>query len=193
MDAGPHTPPELSARLFHPTVRISGEMNDLQLQRFYEQLGPVLQIDGAIVFEVFTAGGDAEVGRRMAEEIRLLRRHEGRDCWFLGKTSVYSAGTNFMAGFAPERRWLTRDCTLLLHGRRVTKTLNLSGPLEGVRRQLEEQIAEMDSGLTFEDEIFAELVEGSRVSLEELKQKARLGWYVRANEALDLGLVAGLV
>jgi ATP-dependent protease ClpP protease subunit len=186
-------PPEISARLFHPTVRISGPIDDLQLQRFYDQLGPVLQIEGAILFEVFTSGGDAEVGRRMAEEIRLLRRHEGRDCWFLGKTSVYSAGTNFMAGFARDRRWLTRDCTLLLHGRRVQKTLNLNGPLEGVRRQLEEQIAEMTSGLKFEEEIFGELIEGSQVGLEDLKARARLGWYVSAEEALSLGLVAGLI
>ncbi len=40
---------------------------------------------------------------------------------------------------------------------------------------------------------FAELIEGSRVSLEDIRRQSYGGWYLPAAEALDLGLIAGLV
>jgi hypothetical protein len=39
---------------------------------FFDQLLPVLEVDGSILIELFTDGGDAEIGRRLAEEMRLL-------------------------------------------------------------------------------------------------------------------------
>jgi hypothetical protein len=39
---------------------------------FFDQLLPVLEVEGSILVELFTDGGDAEIGRRLAEEVRLL-------------------------------------------------------------------------------------------------------------------------
>ena len=55
---------------------------------FFDQLLPVLEVEGSILVELFTDGGDAEIGRRLAAEVRLLRQQQGRDVWFLGKTLV---------------------------------------------------------------------------------------------------------
>jgi ATP-dependent Clp protease protease subunit len=44
-----------------------------------------------------------------------------------------------------------------------------------------------------EDEGFAELIVGSAVSLDDIRRKSYGGWYLSAVQALELGLVAGLV
>ena len=186
-------PPELSARLARPTVRLSGPIDGAAAAAFLDQVLPVLDVPGSIVVELFSPGGDADVGRRLAQEVRLLRQVHDRDVWFLGKTLVASAAVTVMAAFPRDRRWLTRDTTLLIHGRRVTRDVHLEGPLGSCRRVLEEIIADIDNGARVEEEGFAELVAGSRVSLDEIRHRAYGGWYLTAEAALDLGLVAGLV
>jgi hypothetical protein len=52
-------------------------------------LRPVLEIEGAILLELFTDGGDAEIGCHLAQEVWLLRQQHGHDMWFLGKTSRF--------------------------------------------------------------------------------------------------------
>jgi ATP-dependent Clp protease, protease subunit len=160
---------------------------------FLEQLLPVLEVDGSILVELFTDGGDAEIGRRLAEEIRLLRQQHGRDLWFLGKTLVASAGVTVMAAFPKDRRWLTRDAALLIHGRRMEKALHLAGSLGSCRRVLEEMIADIDHGLRLEEKGFSELIDGADVDAEEVIRRAYGGWYLSAEEALNRDLVAGLV
>lgn len=186
-------PAELAARLAYPTVRLSGAIDEAASTSFLDQILPVLKVPGAIVVEIFSSGGDADIGCRLAQEIRLLREAHGRDVWFLGKTLVASAAVTFMAGFPRNRRWLTRDTTLLIHGRRMMRDVHLEGPLGSCRRVLEEIIADVDNGLRIEDGGFAELIEGSAVSMEEIQRRSYGGWYLTAPQALELGLVEGLV
>ena len=192
-DTNAEIPPVLAARLAHPTVRLSGAIDEAAAASFLNQILPVLEVPGSIVVELFSPGGDADIGCRLAQEVRLLREAHGRDMWFLGKTLVASAAVTFMAGFSRDRRWLTRDTTLLIHGRRMMRDLHLEGPLGNCRRMLEEMIADIDNGLRVEDQGFAELIEGSAVSLEEIRRRSYGGWYLTASQALELGLVAGLV
>jgi hypothetical protein len=98
-----------------------------------------------------------------------------------------------MAAFPKEKRWLTRDAALLIHGRRMVKDLHLEGPLGSCRRVLEEMIADIDHGLRLEEQGFAELIEGSNVKADEIAHRAYGGWYLSAEEAFSWGLVAGLV
>src|SRR5438309_11943962 len=81
-------PEEIRARLARPTIRLSGPVGHPMVASFFDQLLPVLEIDGSILIELFTDGGDAEIGRRLAEEVRMLRREHARDVWSLGKTLV---------------------------------------------------------------------------------------------------------
>jgi ATP-dependent protease ClpP protease subunit len=106
---------------------LSGPIDESAVSSFLNQVSPVLDVPGAIVVELFSSGGDAEVGRRLAQEVRLLRQVHERDMWFLGKTLVASAAVTIMAAFPRERRWLTRDATLLVHGRRMTRDVHLEG------------------------------------------------------------------
>ena len=186
-------PPELFARLARPTVRLSGSIDEAAAASFLSQVLPTLDVPGSIVVELFSSGGEAEVGRRLAQEVRLLRQAHGRDMWFLGKTLVASAAVTFMAAFPRDRRWLTRDTTLLIHGRRMMRNVHLEGPLGSCRRVLEEIIADIDNGLRVEDEGFAELIVGSAVTLDDIRRRSYGGWYLSASQALELGLVAGLI
>jgi ATP-dependent Clp protease, protease subunit len=186
-------PEESRTRLARATIRLSGSVGHPMVASFFDQLLPVLEVEGSILVELFTDGGDAEIGRRLAEEVRLLRQQQGRDMWFLGKTLVASAGVTIMAAFPKAKRWLTRDAALLVHGRRMTKDLHLEGPLGSCRRVLEEMIADIDHGLRLEERGFAELIEGSAVDLEEITRRAYGGWYLSAEEALRRSLVAGLI
>src|SRR6516225_1355569 len=186
-------PEEMRARLARPTVRLYGSVGHPMVASFFDQLLPVLDVEGSVLVELFTDGGDAEIGRRLAEEVRLLRQEHGRDVWFLGKTLVASAGVTVMAAFPKEKRWLTRDAALLIHGRRMVKDLHLEGPLGSCRRVLEEMIADIDHGLRLEEQGFAELIDGAGVDAEEIARRAYGGWYLSAEEALSRGLIAGLV
>ena len=192
-EASSRIPEEIRARLARATIRLSGPVSHPMVASFFDQLLPVLEIDGAILVELFTDGGDAEIGRRLAEEVRLLRQQHGRDMWFLGKTLVASAGVTIMAAFPKDKRWLTRDTALLIHGRRMTKDLHLEGPLGSCRRVLEEMIADIDHGLRLEERGFAELIKSSDVDADEITRRAYGGWYLSATEALSRGLVAGLI
>src|SRR6201987_4096998 len=120
-EAAYQIPESIRARLARPTVRLSGSVGHPMVASFFDQLLPVLAIEGSILVELYPDGGDAEIGRRLAEEVRLLQHHLGRDIWFLGKTLVASAGVTIMAAFPKERRWLTRDTDVLIHRRRMVK------------------------------------------------------------------------
>jgi ATP-dependent protease ClpP protease subunit len=191
--ASSHIPEAIRARLARPTIRLWGPVGHAMVASFFDQLLPVLEVEGSILVELYTDGGDAEIGRRLAEEVRLLSDQHGRDIWFLGKTLVASAGITMMAAFPRERRWLTRDTALLIHGRRMVKDLHLEGPLGSCRRVLEEMIADIDHGLLLEEKGFAELISGTGVNAEEIASRAYGGWYLTADEALSRNLVAGLI
>jgi len=190
---GPPIPEEIRARLARATIRLSGPVSHPMVASFLDQLLPVLEVEGSILVELFTDGGDAEIGRRLAAEVRLLRQQQGRDVWFLGKTLVASAGVTVMAAFPKAKRWLTEDAAVLIHGRRMTKDLHLEGPLGSCRRVLEEMIADIDHGLRLEERGFTELIEGSNVDVAEIARRAYGGWYLSAEDAFNRGLVAGLI
>ena len=47
----------------------AGPVGHAMVASFFDQLLPVLEIDGSILTELFTDGGDAEISRRLAEGV----------------------------------------------------------------------------------------------------------------------------
>ncbi|RZJ87739.1 MAG: peptidase S14 [Brevundimonas sp.] len=172
-----------------PAVRLHGPVEE----RWIDDLLAAADAAGGelMVVEVMTTGGDAEVGRRLALEVALLRERGVRPV-LLGKTVVYSAGVTFMSGFKKDDRWLTGDCRMLVHERQLTKTIHLDGPLAACRTQLAKAMAEIDCGELLEREGFAALADGSSLSADEVRARAEGNWYLTAAEARDLGLIAGI-
>jgi ATP-dependent protease ClpP protease subunit len=176
-----------------PTVSLHGPVDDAMLAIWLDALNAARSGDGPLVLELGTTGGDAEAGRRMAEDVRLFRERTGRPALFLGRTTVYSAGVTIMAGFRREDRWLSRDTALMIHGRKLQKSLHINGPLRTERPQVEAMLAEIDEGLRIERAGFEQLVAGSDVTLDELERQTIGDWYLTAQAALERRLVAGLV
>ena len=175
-----------------PQVQLAGPVDQNMYGWFKTQLGNA-QGDYPLVVSITTLGGDPEMARAMADDIRLIREYTGRETLFLGKVAVYSAGATFMAGFPADKRWLTRGSRLMLHERQMTSTVQLSGPLNTLRYTLEAKLAEIEDSIRIQDEGFRALVQGSGVTFDALKKKAESAWYIEAEEARDLGLVLDVI
>jgi ATP-dependent Clp protease protease subunit len=186
--------PTTTLPTLHPQIRLSGKVDDRMLGSFLDQLAPLRDGTDPIVVEVTTTGGDAEIGRRLALEVRLLRERGGRDVWFFGKSTVYSAGVTLMAAFPVERRVVSADVSLLVHERRLDKELKLSGPLRAEIAIVKDLLAQLEHGQALERDGFEDLVRGSRLDHDALMQRVlNANWYLRAPEALELGLVGEVV
>ena len=185
--------PTASLPKLDPDVRLFGNVGDDTLKSFLNDYAAAVLAGGPIVVEITTIGGDADVGRRIALELRLgLER--GHDVWVLGKTIVYSAGVTVLAGLPVERRFLSRDAVLLIHERRIDKQIHFFGPLRANAALARDLLAEIENGQRLEREGFEQLVAGSRLPIDELMEHAMAGnWYLPAGEALERGLVAGLI
>lgn len=183
----------LPAELFDPQIRLLGDIDKALLESFQGQLKQVGEAADPVVIEMTTLGGDAELSRRLALEVRLARRRLDRRLIFLGKTAVYSAGVTVMAAFPRKDRYITRDTVLLIHGRRMDKPVHFTGPLKAQAQVAREILAQIELGLELERDAFAELVEDADVGIEEVIERAAHNWYVTAEEALKRKLVAALV
>lgn len=176
-----------------PQIRLFGEIDELMLDQFLEQLGEVPEDDPVVAVEISTPGGDAEFGRRLVLEVEVARRKLQRRLIFIGKTQVYSAGVTLMSAFPRPDRYLTPDTVLLIHCRQLDKTIDISGPMRASLPKIEAVREQVELGIRLEEENFRRLIEGSRVTMEELSERALHNWYVRADDALQWGLVQGLV
>ena len=184
---------EITLPSLAPDIRLFGKVSETMLSEFFRQQAET-QPSRAVVLELSTSGGDADVGRRIAQEIRLWREKEGCELFFLGKTYVYSAGITIMSGFPKSHRFLTQDCELLIHERKLKKELHLDGALRGCLSVVNDLLAQIESGQRLEKQGFEELVKGSSLSAQALIDKVYAkDWYLTGSEALELGLVQGLI
>lgn len=187
---GRNVPPQLPS--LNPDLRLFGKVSDTMLSEFFRQQSEV-QRDKAIVLELSSEGGDADIGRRIAQEVKLWRA-QGREVFFLGKTYVYSAGITIMSAFPRSHRFMTADCELLIHERKIKKDIHLDGALRGCRSTINDVLAQIDSGQRLERAGFEELVKGSALTADDVASKVlERDWYLTANEAKDAGLIAEVI
>lgn len=175
-----------------PHIRLHGPVDDAMYDRFCDQL-KACPSDGMLVVTLTTLGGDPEVARAMGNDIRLIREFQGRAILFLGKVAVYSAGATFMSAFPVEHRFLTRDTRLMVHERQINSSVTLAGPLKMQVANLKAKLHEIETSVSIEEEGFRDLVRGSKVTFEEVCQRAPDNWYIGAEEARDLGLVLDVI
>jgi ATP-dependent protease ClpP protease subunit len=174
-----------------PDLRLLGDIDEEMIQRFLDQRSSI-DGDRPLVVELSTMGGEADSARRLAEEIRLLRGE--REVYLFGKTYVYSAGITVMAAVPRTHRFVTPDTILLIHERRIDRTVHLSGALRSAVAVARDLLAELETGQQLERRGFERFASGSRLSGEELLARVlERDWYVTAQEALDLELIAGIV
>ena len=147
-----------------------------------------------VVIELSTLGGDPEVARMMGEDIRFASElSPERRFVFLGKAAIYSAGTTFMSFFARENRYLTRGTRLMIHERKLSKMLQLEGPLTTCVAAVKATLNEIECSIAIQNEGFQNLVLGSNVTLEDVIERAPSNWYLEADEAQRMGLIEAVV
>jgi ATP-dependent protease ClpP protease subunit len=178
--------------LSQPHIILHGPVDHDMYASFRQQLADA-PAEGPLVIAISTLGGDPEVARLMGDELRLLRDYTGRETLFLGKVAVYSAGATFMATFPPDKRFLTRGTRIMIHERIMNKTVEVSGPLKSCVATLKATLHEIEESVRIEEEGFRDIVADSRVTFEEVQQRAPSNWYIEAEEARDLGLVLDLI
>ena len=175
-----------------PDIRLFGTLDLAALSEFFRQQSEA-PADKPLVFELYTSGGDADTGRRIAQELKLWQE-QGREIFFLGKTAVFSAGVTIMAAIPPDHRYLTAGTELLIHERKMEREVQLRGALRACRSTVHNLLAEIESGQRLEREGFSTLVAGTSLTVDDVLQKVMdSDWYLDAREARELGLVAGVV
>lgn len=176
-----------------PDIRLFGKVDEHMLSEFFRQQAEVAD-DKPLLVELSTSGGNADVGRRIAQEIRLWQDKQGREVYFFGKSYVFSAGITIMSALPRERRFLSADCELLIHERKMKKDLHLEGALRGCLSAVNDVLAEIESGQRLERQGFVQLVQGSTLSVQDVENKVlNKDWYLSADEALEAGLIGGIV
>jgi ATP-dependent protease ClpP protease subunit len=188
----PADDPKRYPLLAQPHVRLHGTVDNQMYQSFCDQISAAPD-DGTLVVTITTLGGDPEIARAMGDDIRLLREFKGREILFLGKVAVYSAGATLMSAFPVQNRFLTAGTRLLVHERQISKSVNLNGPLRMMVPSLKAVLHEIETSVDIEEEGFRALIAGSRVSFDEVREKAPYNWYIGAEEARDLGLVLDVI
>ena len=184
---------DLPPALLHPHVRLIGVVDYELVRSLAHQLSHIPEDLEEVVIELTTPGGDADLARRMQHEIESWQARQRARLLFLGVSQVHSAGVTFMASFPPGNRYLTRDTILLIHGRRLERRIELSGPLRGTLAHLRSLTHQVELGIALEEEGFEQLIRGSDIGFDEIVHHSRFNWYLRAEEALERGLVAGLL
>ncbi|KQR83240.1 ClpP family protease [Sphingomonas sp. Leaf343] len=190
------TSPASNARnyplLASPHIQLYGPVNEAMYATFKDQLAAAPG-DGPLVLSLTTLGGDPEMARAMGDSIRLLRDYTGRETLFLGKVAVYSAGATLMAAFPADSRFLTKNSRVMIHERQMQSTIQLNGPLNSLSWTLKAKLHEIEDSINIQNEGFEDLIRGTRVTMEQLLEKAPANWYIEAEEARSLGLVLDVI
>jgi ATP-dependent protease ClpP protease subunit len=176
-----------------PRVLLAGTVDYEMYKTFREQLAQA-PASGLVVIELSTLGGDPEVARMMGEDIRFHSEiGPDRRFVFLGKAAIYSAGATFMSFFATCNRYVTRGTRVMIHERKMEKVLRVTGPLTTCVPSVEALLNEIKHSIAIQNEGFENLIRGSQVTMDEVLRRAPGNWYLEAQEALELGLIAGVI
>lgn len=184
----------LTAEAFDtPRILLAGAVDYVMYERFRRQMTEAPD-SGLTVIELSTLGGDPEVARMMGEDVRFQSDiNPSRRLVFLGKAAIYSAGATFMSFFAVENRYLTRGARVMIHERKMDKQLHVTGPLTTCIASVRAMLNELEHSIAIQNEGFENLVRGSSVTMEEVLKRAPANWYIEAQEAKALGLIAEVI
>ncbi|MDQ1154668.1 ATP-dependent Clp protease proteolytic subunit [Brevundimonas sp. SORGH_AS_0993] len=176
-----------------PRILLAGAVDYALYDRFRDQLAQAPD-SGLVVIELSTLGGDPEVARMMGEDVRFQSDiNPARRLVFLGKAAIYSAGATFMSFFAVENRYLTRGARVMIHERKMDKHLHVTGPLTTCIASVKAMLNELEHSIAIQNEGFENLVRGSAVTMDEVLRRAPENWYIEAQEAKTLGLIADVL
>jgi ATP-dependent protease ClpP protease subunit len=175
-----------------PQISLTGDIDKFSVEHFLDQLREAEKAGCDIALEITTEGGDPEMARRIVLEIDNARARRPGRFVFLGKTAIYSAGITIMSAFPRRDRWVAEGSMLMIHGRKLDKTVEVSGPIRASIPMVEALLAQLKTGVALEEANFRRLIDDCDIGMEELREKALHNWYLSGEEALERGLIAGI-
>ena len=185
------TAPMLTPKDFEfPAIMLSGVVDHGMYLHFKNCLSTAPQ-QGLVVVEISTLGGDPEIARMMGGGYPLPFGPLSRTAAGLPRQDRRLFRRRHLHELLRHRnRYLTRGTRLMIHERLITKNIHLEGPLSTCIATLKASLHEIEASIAIQNEGFANLILGSQVTMEEVLQRAPENWYLEANEAAALGLVA---
>jgi hypothetical protein len=81
----------------------------------------------------------------------------------------------------------------MIHERKLNKTLHVNGPLTTCVATVTAALHEIEASIAIQNEGFENLIRGSKVKMDEMLTWAPGNWYIDANEAKSLGLLADVL
>ena len=78
----------------------------------------------------------------------------------------------------------------MVHERKLDKQLHINGPLTTCVATVTATLHEIEASIEIQNEGFESLIRGTKVAMHEVLSRAPGNWYIEANEAKSLGLVA---
>jgi hypothetical protein len=81
----------------------------------------------------------------------------------------------------------------MIHERKLDKQLHINGPLTTCVATVTATLHEIEASVAIQNEGFENLIRGSKVGMDEVLRRAPGNWYIEANEAKSLGLVADVL
>jgi ATP-dependent protease ClpP protease subunit len=179
--------------LNQPNLRLFGPIGPQTFWDFISAMSDIRANGEHLILEITSEGGDADTARRIALEIELFLRDSDKQAYVIGKTIIYSAAITILAAVPVSNRFLTPDAILLVHERRMGKSISLDGPMRANIQILQEQLSTLLVAQKLEQAGFARLVEGSRLSLGDLEKRAAENYYLDAAEAVELGIISQIL
>ncbi|WP_426435891.1 hypothetical protein [Bradyrhizobium genosp. P] len=98
-----------------------------------------------------------------------------------------------MSFFARPNRYLPRGTRLMIHERKLSKSLVIDDPLTTCIAVVRATLNEIECSIAMQNEGFQNLILGSNVTLEEVMQKGPSNWFLEAQEAKNLGLIEAVL
>jgi hypothetical protein len=81
----------------------------------------------------------------------------------------------------------------MIHERKLNKTLNIDGPLTTCIATVKATLHEIEASIAIQNEGFQNLIIGSQVTMGQVLERAPFNWYIEAQDALSLGLIAAVL
>ena len=178
-----------------PSITLAGKVEPPMVTELDKQIKAMMEKkpEKALVI-LTTTGGMSHYSIGIYERLRLLQ--QVIDITLVGIGIVYSAGVTISMAFAKEKRWLTAESSMMFHQSQVdiapshaSTSINLTAR-ELLWAESASQLAHQRQRLEW---IFDRISEGTGQKKKTIRKMAEAGTYFNAKEALDFGLIGGIL
>ncbi len=175
-------------------ISLTGEVNDSMTKVLDDGLVKAREDNKKkVVILLSSRGGSVDSGNAIAETIRLASRN-GLDISIVGRTYVRSAAVVIFMSLPVEKRFITRDCHIMVHP--VKKALNkLESPVSITEliERLNEELGHAKHIQRVENAMIRKIRKEAGISEERFEQMYRTSHRFYANDVIKHNLASAII